>query len=333
MLFQHCSGGARENKLEGDQANVLRPKVLIWWLRFRSQNLAAAFACCNTPQCSPLAGVGCGCVLFTTKLAIFGELVKVPSMYIFYFTAYDRLVQSLPTTLEVAPTTLQSCAYDPPIPLSGVFFDLQARATSEIAVADLSDSENNPLVRSSPTTLEVAPTTLQSCAYDPPIPLSEACLRPSNPHLRPSKVAPTTLLSPCQELTYDLQSRTYNPPKLRSPCQEVTITLFALWLLTKLTFNSSPFSFLVWSPPWSLLSTETRRASRSPLRERREAPLLEAPSRRRGWTSRFSRAASRRGASRRGLREKGGFSKRASRRGTSWRGLREGGLVISQSVG
>ena len=65
------------------------------------------------------------------------------------------------------------------------------------------------------TTFKVSPTTLWSHTYDPQIPLSEASLRPSKSHLRPSKVAPTTLQSLCQQLPYDPQSLTYDPSKLR----------------------------------------------------------------------------------------------------------------------
>ena len=34
----------------------------------------------------PLAGIGCGCVLLTIKLAFFQGLVKVPPMHCFHFT-------------------------------------------------------------------------------------------------------------------------------------------------------------------------------------------------------------------------------------------------------
>ena len=39
----------------------------------------------------------------------------------------------------------------------------------------------------------------------------------------------------------------------------------------------SPFSFLVWSPPWSLPSTETRRASRSPPSRETRSPPSRSP--------------------------------------------------------
>ena len=65
----------------------------------------------------------------------------------------------------------QSCAYDPPIPLSGAYLKPSKShlRPSKVAPTTLG---SNPLVRSLPTTLKVAPATLQSCAYDPPIPLS-----------------------------------------------------------------------------------------------------------------------------------------------------------------
>ena len=81
------------------------------------------------------------------------------------------------------PMTLQSCTYDPEIPIS----------------------------QSSPTILQVPPTTLRSSTYDSEIPMSKAHLQVSKSYLRPSKVAPTTLKSPCQKLTY---SPTYDPSKL-----------------------------------------------------------------------------------------------------------------------
>ena len=69
-----------------------------------------------------------------------------------------------PTTLTAQPTPLQGHTYDP----------------------------ETPHVRSPPTTLTAPPTTLQGHTYDPQTRMSGARLRPSQLHLRPFKVTPTT---------------------------------------------------------------------------------------------------------------------------------------------
>ena len=135
-----------------------------------------------------------------------------------------------PTTLEAArpsktclqhsplvrssSTTLQGCTYDPQIPLA--------------------ETRLRPL--------KLHPATLQERTYDPQIPLSEAHLRPSKPRLRPCKVAPTTLKSPCQKLAHNLavtpttlQERTYDP---QIPLSGAYNDLFELWPLTELLTNA-----------------------------------------------------------------------------------------------
>ena len=68
-------------------------------------------------------------------------------------------------------------------------------------------------VRSAPTTLTAQPTPLQGHTYDPETRMSGAHLRPSQLHLRPFKVTPTTLKPACQEPAYDLHSSTYDPSR------------------------------------------------------------------------------------------------------------------------
>ena len=117
-------------------------------------------------------------------------------------------LEAAPTTLQGVPTTFtspcqelayhpRSRTYDPQIPLSGghlrplkphlrpfkgapttlkspcqeLTYDPRSRAYDP---PRLHLRPSNPLVRSSPTTLEAAPTTLQGRTYDPQIPLSGA---------------------------------------------------------------------------------------------------------------------------------------------------------------
>ena len=105
-------------------------------------------------------------------------------------------------------------------------------------------------------------------SHDPPIPLSGAYPRPWKSHLRPSKVAPTTLQSPCQELTYDWKSHlrpskvapTYDPPKLRlRPSNPLVRSLPTTLEVAPTTLQSC-----VYDPPIPLSGAYLRPWSRRP---------------------------------------------------------------------
>ena len=116
--------------------------------------------------------------------------------------AHPRPSQRNLPPFKVTPTTLKPACQEPTYdPHSSTYDPSRSRLRP-----------SNLHVRSPPTTLTAPPTTLQGHAYDPQTCMSGAHLRPSQLHLRPFKVTPTTL---------------------KPACQEGTTTLFALWPNTK----------------------------------------------------------------------------------------------------